>query len=61
MKEVKIIFVETLADAGEPDPGFLVLTSDGKLYKGNGTDAPEEITTTLTDSNFANHFLLMGA
>ena len=61
MKEVKIIFVDTIADAGSPDAGFLILTSDGKLYKGNGTDTPEEITTPLTDSIFTNHFLLMGS
>jgi hypothetical protein len=61
MKEVKIIFVDVLADAGEPDAGFLIITADGKMYKGNGTASPDEITTTLTDSNFANHFLLMGS
>jgi anti-anti-sigma regulatory factor len=54
MKEVKIIFVDVLADAGEPDAGFLILTSDGKLYKGNGTASPEQIYDSV---NFQPFFL----
>ena len=54
MKEVKIIFVDTIADAGSPDPGFLILTSDGVLYKGNGTDTPEQIYDSV---NFQPFFL----
>lgn len=60
MKEVKIIFVDLLADAGSPDAGFFIITADGKMYKGNGTSSPEEIVT-FGNSSFANHFLLMGA
>ena len=52
MKEVKIIFVDTIADAGSPDPGFFILTSDGVLYKGNGTDTPEQIYDSLNIQPF---------
>jgi hypothetical protein len=44
MIPVKLIVVEAIADAGEPDYGFLVLdTSTGWVYSGNGTATPELI------------------
>ena len=44
MIPVKLIVVENIADAGEPDYGFFVLdTTTGWVYSGNGTATPELI------------------